>query len=227
VIRLPLPESRAGLPAGKALALALRYTSAWMPVKLTPKASILLFFLVAITIPLTWKAKSLERKLFGHTDENALLDKPAPVFALKSLAGEQVSSSDFRGKKKVVVSFWASWCGPCRIELPELQAFYEKYHANNNNFEILAISTDENPKAAEQYVREAKLTFPVLWDGDSKASDSFGVAGIPVLFVIDENGKITMVQSGYGYGLEFRLIQALGLKKIPVPVKDSDDDAGN
>ena len=92
---------------------------------------------------------------------------------------------------------------------------------------FLAISTDENPKAAEQYVSEAKLTFPVLWDGDSKASDSFGVEGIPVLFVIDENGKITMVQSGYGYGLEFRLIEALGLKKIPVLGKDSNDNAGN
>ena len=215
------------MAAGKALPLALRYTHVSMPVKLTPKATILLLLLVAVTIPLTWKAKSLEKKLFGHPDENALLNKSAPAFTLKSLAGEQVSSSDFRGKKKIVVSFWASWCGPCRIELPELQAFYEKYHAANNNFEILAISTDENPKAADQYVSEAKLTFPVLWDGDSKASDSFGVEGIPVLFVIDENGKITMVQSGYGYGLEFRLIEALGLKKIPVLAKDSDDDAGN
>jgi peroxiredoxin len=200
-----------------------------MPLKLTPKGALLLLLLVAITIPLTWKAKSLEKKLFGRTDDNALLNKPAPAFALKTLSGEPVSSTDFRGKKKVVVSFWASWCGPCRLELPELQAFYEKYHPKNDSFEILAISTDEDSQAAAQFVREAKLTFPILWDADSKASDAFGVEGIPVLFVIDENGKITMVQSGYGYGLEYRLMSALGLKKDSAPGKDKDpdDDAGN
>jgi peroxiredoxin len=200
-----------------------------MPLKLTPKGVLLLLLLVAATVPLTWKAKSLEKKLFGHTEENALLNKPAPAFALKSLAGEPVSSADFRGKKKIVVSFWASWCGPCRLELPELQAFYEKYHPKNNSFEVLAVSSDEDPKAAAQFVREAKLTFPILWDADSKMSDAFGVEGIPVLFVIDENGKITLVQSGYGYGLEFRLIEALGLKKTVAPGKDkdADDDANN
>jgi peroxiredoxin len=200
-----------------------------MPLKLTPKGVLLLLLLVAATVPLTWKAKSLEKKLFGHTEENALLNKPAPAFALKSLAGEPVSSADFRGKKKMVVSFWASWCGPCRLELPELQAFYGKYHPKNNSFEVLAVSSDEDPKAAAQFVREAKLTFPILWDADSKMSDAFGVEGIPVLFVIDENGKITLVQSGYGYGLEFRLIEALGLKKTVAPGKDkdADDDANN
>jgi peroxiredoxin len=200
-----------------------------MPVKLTPKGMLLLLLLVAATIPLTWKAKTLEKKLFGRTDDNALLNKPAPAFALKTLSGEPVSLADFRGKKKVVVSFWASWCGPCRLELPELQAFYEKYHPKNDGFEVLAISTDEDPQAAAQFVREAKLTFPILMDSDSKASDAFGVEGIPVLFVIDENGKVTMVQSGYGYGLEYRLMSALGLKKDSAPGKDkdADDDAGN
>ena len=73
------------------------------------------------------------------------MNKQAPEFKLMTLTGDQISSSDYRGKKKLVVSFWASWCGPCRMELPELQAFYEKYHAKNDSFEILAISTDEAP----------------------------------------------------------------------------------
>jgi peroxiredoxin len=191
-----------------------------MFLKLTPKGVLLLLLLLVVTIPLTWKAKSLEKRLFGRTDDNALLNKPAPALALKTLSGEPVSLADFRGKKKVVVSFWASWCGPCRLELPELQAFYEKYHPKNDSFEVLAISTDEYPQAAAQFVREAKLTFPVLLDSESKASDAFGVEGIPVLFVIDENGRINMVQSGYGYGLEFRLVSALALKKDSAPSEE-------
>jgi peroxiredoxin len=191
-----------------------------MFLKLTPKGVLLLLLLLVVTIPLTWKAKSLEKRLFGRTDDSALLNKPAPALALKTLSGERVSLADFRGKKKVVVSFWASWCGPCRLELPELQAFYEKYHPKNDSFEVLAISTDEYPQAAAQFVREAKLTFPVLLDSESKASDAFGVEGIPVLFVIDENGRINMVQSGYGYGLEFRLVSALALKKDSAPGKE-------
>src|SRR5262249_48846041 len=115
-----------------------------MAVKLTAKGVFLLLILIAATIPLTWKAKSLEKKLFGRNDDSALLHKPAPAFTLKTLSGEPVSLADFHGKKKVVVSFWASWCGPCRFELPELQAFYEKYHPKSDSFEVLAISTDED-----------------------------------------------------------------------------------
>lgn len=182
-----------------------------MPKQLPPKVLFSVLLLVAATIPLTWKAKSLEKKLFGRSEGSALLNKPAPRFQLDTLDGQTVSSTDFRGKK-LVVSFWASWCGPCRAELPELQAFYEKYHAKDKNFEIVAISTDDTRRDAARYVNEAKLTFPVLWDRDGKVEDVYGIEGIPMLFVIDENGKVIHTQSGYGFGLEFKLCQALGIK---------------
>jgi len=192
-----------------------------MATRVPPKILMLVIVLTGITIPLTWKAKTLEKKLFGRSDETALLNKQAPEFQLNTLEGEPASSKDFRGKK-LVVSFWASWCGPCRMELPELQAFYEKYHAKNKNFEIVAISTDEIRREAERYVRDAKLTFPVLWDEDGKTGEAFGVEGIPMLFVIDENGKVIQTQAGYGFGLEFKLVTALGLKLIPGAVGKSD-----
>ena len=178
--------------------------------ELLPKHYFLVVLLFLATIPLVWKAKSLEKRRFGH-EETALLNKPAPEFSLQTLAGDPVSTKDFRGKKKLVVSFWASWCGPCRMELPELEAFYEKYHAGGT-FEVLAISTDENRSEAERYVHDAKLTFPVLWDEHGKTEDAYGVEGIPKLFVIDENGKVIFAQDGYEFGLEFRLRQTLGIK---------------
>jgi peroxiredoxin len=193
---------------------------------LPPKILVLALLLAAVTIPLTWKAKSLEKKLFGRAEESALLHQPAPDFQLTTLDGAQVSLKDFRGKK-VVVSFWASWCGPCRMELPELQAFYEKYHAKNPNFEILAISTDEVRREAEHYVRDAKLTFPVLWDRDGKAGDAYGVDGIPMLFVIDENGKVVLTQAGYGFGLEFKLGGVLGIQVTPGAVGRTNDSTGD
>jgi peroxiredoxin len=193
---------------------------------LPPKILVLVILLTVVTVPLTWKAKSLEKKLFGRTAESALLHQPAPDFQLATLDGEQVSLKALRGKK-VVVSFWASWCGPCRMELPELQAFYEKYHVKNQNFEILAISTDEMRREAERYVRDAKLTFPVLWDHDGKAGDAYGVDGIPMLFVIDESGRVVLTQAGYGFGLEFKLGGALGIQVAPGAVGRTNDSTGD
>src|ERR1700676_4294868 len=115
-----------------------------MPLKLTPKIWLLALLLLAATIALTWKAKALEKRLLGDSSSTStLVNKTAPDLQMTSLAGQPVSLQDFRGKKKVVVSFWASWCAPCRLELPVLQAFYEKYHPGDT-FEILAVSTDED-----------------------------------------------------------------------------------
>lgn len=202
----------------------LGYTPVIMGTKLRPKDYALLLLLVAATVGLTWKAKKLEKRLFGRSSETALLNKEAPDFTLPTLAGEIITSQDYRGKKKLVVSFWASWCGPCRMELPALQAFYEKYHPKNDTFEILAISTDEDRDEAQRFARDAKLHFPVLWDRAGKTEDAFGVQAIPTLFVIDENGKVIYGTTGYEMGLEFRLVHELAIKKDTDSTgKNSDD----
>ena len=194
--------------------------------KLTPRDVVLLVLLAAATIALTWKAKSIEKRLAGHSNETALVHKQAPDLSSLTLHGEAMSLADFKGKKKLVVSFWASWCGPCRMELPELKTFYEKYHTADSTFEIVAVSTDEDRFQAEKYVKDAKLPFPILWDENSKISDAYGVDSIPVLYVIDETGKIIYGQSGYGFGLDVKLRNVLGLKEKTAKATQ-DDNGGN
>ncbi len=112
------------------------------------------------------------------------------------------------------------------MELPELKKFYEAYHEADSPFEIVAVSTDEDRFQAEKYVKDSKLPFPILWDENSKISDAYGVDSIPVLYVIDETGKIIYGQSGYGFGLDVKLRNILGLKEKTAKATQ-DDNGGN
>src|SRR5260370_42496565 len=100
--------------------------------------------LTVFTLFITWKAKSLEKRLHEGSDASALVNKKAGEFSLQDLDGQTVALADYHGKKKVVVSFWASWCGPCRRELPALAAFYREDHKDGSNFGIVATSIDED-----------------------------------------------------------------------------------
>ena len=178
--------------------------------RLSPLSIAGIAVLTAFTVFITWRTKHIELGLLSHDHTAELLHKQAPEFTLDSLDGRKVSLADFRGKKKLVVSFWASWCGPCRLELPVLDEFYKRHH-NESNFEIVAISIDDNREDAESFANRAKLPFPVLLDLASTAANAYGVDGIPVLFVIDENGKVTAGHTGFDQALQFRLAADLGI----------------
>ena len=111
-------------------------------------------------------------------------------FSLKDLTGKTWKLSDLRGKV-VVVNFWATWCPPCRKEMPDLQALYDRFAAQN--ILILAISDEESGKV-QPFIREHGLTFPVLLDPGRKANKAFVVVGIPKTFVFDRVG-ILVAQS--------------------------------
>lgn len=118
----------------------------------------------------------------------------APNFSLKDIDGKVVSLSSFRGKK-VLINFWASWCGPCRKEHPDLIRLSEKYQSKNVAF--ISISTDKNSKNWKEAVKKDRLTWLQLLDEeDSKGistSNNYGVSGIPQTMLIDENGKVVII----------------------------------
>ena len=195
--------------------------------KLTSPQMLGIAVLALFTVFITWKAKSLEDRMHARSEPSALVNKKATDFSLRSLDAQQVALADFRGKKKVVLSFWASWCGPCRMELPILADFYRKYHKADSNFEILAVSVDEDRADAEAYASKAKLPFPVLLDPHSSVADAYAVEGIPTMYVIDPNGTIVYGKAGMDTAMEVRLALELGIDIRPKQPGATDDNTGN
>jgi len=111
----------------------------------------------------------------------------APDFELQTLSGETVRLSDFRGKR-VMVNFWATWCPPCRAEMPDMEKFY-----NAKDVEILAVNltdTETSIGTVENFVDEFELTFPILLDSNLDVSFLYKIQPIPTTFMVDSNGII-------------------------------------
>jgi thiol-disulfide isomerase/thioredoxin len=125
-----------------------------------------------------------------------------------------------------VVSFWASWCGPCRMELPALAKFYERHRAEAEHFEVLAISSDEDPEDAQKFVTKARLPFPILMDSTTVVSEKYGARVIPMMFVIDENGKVISGHTGFISMMDYQLVKDLGLKPI-TPMEGAKNDSSS
>ncbi len=118
----------------------------------------------------------------------------APDFTLKDLQGNPVKLSDFRGKV-VLLNFWATWCPPCRYEMPFVESVYQEQAAKG--FVVLAVSIDDDPAAVPQFVKEFGLTFPVVIDTpDKRVSNLYRLYPIPTSYFIDRDGVIRDVHVG-------------------------------
>lgn len=120
----------------------------------------------------------------------------APDFELRHLEGGRVRLSDHRGQV-VLLNFWATWCGPCREELPHVQKLHETY--GDQGLVVITVSTDPTRRPVSRYVSRHAFTFTVLMADGSIQSD-YGVSGIPVTFLIDRSGMIRYVKQGFGPG---------------------------
>ncbi len=114
----------------------------------------------------------------------------APDFKLRSISGNKVKLSDFRGKT-VILNFWATWCPPCRAEIPEIQKFYED--KKNNNVEILAVNltnSESSLNAVKEFVKDKGMTFTIVLDKKGETSNLYSIITIPTSYIIDKNGNI-------------------------------------
>jgi peroxiredoxin len=123
----------------------------------------------------------------------------APNFTLKSRSGENLKLSEFRGEV-VMINFWASWCGPCRQEMPELESLYQRYKPMG--FTLLGINVDDQIKNADKMLKQIPVSFPVLYDSEHKVSDLYKVAAMPTTILLDRNGTIHDIHLGYQPGME-------------------------
>jgi peroxiredoxin len=116
--------------------------------------------------------------------------KPFPPFSEKDLDGQPLSLAAYRGKI-VLIDFWATWCGPCVAELPNVLAAYEKYHGRG--FEIVGISLDQDKAALTSFIKEHQMTWAQYFDGlgwKNKLGQEYGINAIPATFLVDGEGKI-------------------------------------
>jgi len=129
----------------------------------------------------------------------ATLDKPAPDFTLKSLSGKNIKLSEQAGNV-VMLNFWASWCGPCRKEMPLLNALHKKYE--KLGFVILGVNVEQELKLAKSFLADTPVDFPILFDVSNKVSKAYDVIAMPTTVMIDRNGKMRYLHQGYKAGDE-------------------------
>ena len=118
---------------------------------------------------------------------------PSLDFKLKNINGKEVSLSDYKGKK-VFLNFWASWCGPCKSEMPDIEKLYEQ--TKNSDLVILTINLGEDKDTVKSFIDNAKYNFTVLLDLDQSVAAQYKISAIPTSYFIDEAGNIVSTIRG-------------------------------
>jgi peroxiredoxin len=130
----------------------------------------------------------------------------APDFALKSSTGENLRLSEYRGDV-VMINFWATWCGPCRQEMPLLDELYTRYE--RVGFSLLGVNIDDDSRRAMQMIEELGVSFPVLFDARKEVSELYKVEAMPVTVLVDREGNVRYVHHGYKPGYEDKYLDQI------------------
>jgi thiol-disulfide isomerase/thioredoxin len=134
-----------------------------------------------------------------QADATVAANAPAPNFSLAARGGQKLSLSQYKGQV-VMINFWATWCGPCRQEMPLLDAMYQKY--KRMGFTLIGVNVEPDSKAAEEFLKKVPVSFPVAFDPDSSVSKLYAVQGMPSSIIIDRKGNARVIHRGYRPGDE-------------------------
>jgi peroxiredoxin len=159
-------------------------------------AAVLLIALLTVAIVQVMDKKAEANKkpteAASSSQTNGLqIGQKAPDFELKTLTGEPAKLSSFKGKK-VMLNFWATWCPPCKAEMPEMEQFYKQ---GNKDVVILAVNIDSQ-NDVKGFADKNGITFPILLDTDSKVNGTYQILSIPTTYFIDRNGVIQNKYTG-------------------------------
>ena len=124
---------------------------------------------------------------------------PAPGFSLGARGGKSLALSELKGQV-VMINFWATWCGPCRQEMPLLEQMYKKYRPMG--FTLLGVNVEPDPVGAEDWLKETPVSFPILFDRENRVSKLYNVSGMPSSVLIDRKGNVRYLHRGYKPGDE-------------------------
>jgi peroxiredoxin len=156
-----------------------------------PKSSIIKTAICAIAIAFL-STTAVEAKL-------PAIGAVAPDFTLHSNLGKNLKLSEYRGQV-VMINFWATWCGPCREELPQLERLRARYQ--RGGFVLLGVSVDDNPKSAQEMAHRLGVQFPVLFDAGKQVSGRYDIDAMPSTLLIDRGGVVRYLHRGYRSGTE-------------------------
>ena len=137
--------------------------------------------------------------VFSAAVSAADVSGPAPDFTLKSRDGKNVRLSELQGQV-VMINFWASWCGPCRQEMPHLENIHQEYA--DYGFTLLGINVDEKQEQAEKLLAQIPVSFPILFDPSSSVSKQYNVDAMPTTILIDRDGNLRHLHRAYRPGFE-------------------------
>ena len=136
----------------------------------------------------------------------SLTGRTAPDFALKSSTGENLRLSEYRGDV-VMINFWATWCGPCRQEMPLLDELHSRYE--RVGFSLLGVNIDDDAGKAMNMVSELGVTFPVLFDHRKEVSKMYEVDAMPTTVILDREGTVRHIHYGYKPGYEEKYLDQI------------------
>jgi peroxiredoxin len=124
---------------------------------------------------------------------------PAPQFSLAARGGKTINLAQYKGQV-VMINFWATWCAPCRKEMPILESIYKKY--NKMGFTLIGVNVEPDAKPAEDWLKATPVSFPILFDTKSEVSKMYGVSGMPTTVIVDRKGNVRFVHVAYKPGDE-------------------------